>query len=56
MGPRGPHGAPPPPHRRWGWHGGYGCGPGCGGCLFSFLLIFGLGITGIAGLTSLFFL
>ncbi len=48
MGPRGPHGAPPPHH--WGWRRG---GPGCGGCLFSFLFIIGIGVIGISGISSL---
>ena len=42
---------PPPPHR--GWHGGPGYRPGCGGCLFSFLFIIGLGAAGVVGITSL---
>ena len=61
-GPRGGHhggpmGGPrhgfggPPPHR--GWHGGPGYRPGCGGCLFSFLFIIGLGAAGVVGITSL---
>lgn len=56
----GPHGGPgfgppppPPPHHHGGWRRGYGYGPGCGGCLFSFLFIIGLGIAGVAGITSL---
>lgn len=56
-GPGGPHGGfhggpggPPPPPHHHGWHG---YGPGCGGCLFSFLFIIGLGVAGVARLTSL---
>jgi len=54
-GPRpgpGPGGPPPPRwHRRYGYYGG---GPGCGGCLFSFLLIVGIGIAGVTGIAHLF--
>ena len=53
--PRGGHhgGPPPPPPPHGGWHGGPGYRSGCGGCLFSFMLIIGLGVAGVAGIASL---
>lgn len=46
----GPGGPPPPPHHR-----GYGYGrPGCGGCLWGFILIIGISATGIVGIANLF--
>ena len=52
-GPRHGFGGPPPPPPHRGWHGGPGYRPGCGGCLFSFLFIIGLGAAGVVGITSL---
>ena len=37
---------PPPPRRGWG------CGPGCGGCLFSFILI--IGVAGVIGTGAIY--
>ena len=53
--PRGGHhgGPPPPPPPHGGWHGGPGYRSGCGGCLFSFMLIIGLGVAGVTGIASL---
>lgn len=50
-GPHGGPGGPPPPPPHRGWRRGYGYrGPGCGGCLFSFLFIIGIGAVGISGI------
>ena len=50
---RGFGGPPPPPPPHGGWHGGPGYRSGCGGCLFSFMLIIGLGVAGVTGIASL---
>ena len=55
-GPRmGGPGGPPPPRHHFGWgYRRYGYGPGCGGCLWAFIIPV-IVVGGIAGITSLIF-